>query len=332
MDPRNLCILVPDEEERELSDIQIQVPVDRQIVGIISRLDLRSTSSGHPFEGGRNNQGLERGQKTMSSLTTFQDQSDQRRMSHGVLTEAQVPEPEDTPLLSEEELAWNECIGAWTDGQSDAQDCGMCENAIEDSWDQGNEDTNESEERHLGPDLRQEFKNDRWLAGMQRDTDGKEMIAITSFPLNNANIKLERLCEPECYFHPIGYELGFLREYDDEPGPTMETIMRDSWNKFPRLEILKNLLGRVLARSFSLLNRAMKTEPRCHKLALTGALYHIRLLMAKFLKVCTWATQSQVITESRDSEPGSNCSRTSPWKVRQVTYRLRKQKLRTRLP
>jgi hypothetical protein len=52
-DPRNLCILLPDEQEQELSDMQIRVPVDRQIVGIIWRLDLRSTSSGHPFEGGR---------------------------------------------------------------------------------------------------------------------------------------------------------------------------------------------------------------------------------------------------------------------------------------
>jgi hypothetical protein len=61
-DPRNLCLLLPDDQERELSDIQIYVPVDRQIVRIISRLDLRSTSSGHLFKGGRNNQGLEPGQ------------------------------------------------------------------------------------------------------------------------------------------------------------------------------------------------------------------------------------------------------------------------------
>jgi hypothetical protein len=118
-DPRNLCILLPVDQELELFDIWIQVPVDRQIVGIISLLDLRSTSSGHPFEDGGNDQGLEPGEQIRSYLTTFQDQSDQSRMSHGLLTEAQGPEPEEAPSLSEEELAWNECIGAWTDGQSD---------------------------------------------------------------------------------------------------------------------------------------------------------------------------------------------------------------------
>jgi hypothetical protein len=65
-DSGNLCILLPDEQERQLSDMQIRVPVDRQIVGIVSQLDLRSTSSGHSFEAGRNNQGLEPGEQSMS--------------------------------------------------------------------------------------------------------------------------------------------------------------------------------------------------------------------------------------------------------------------------
>jgi hypothetical protein len=110
----------------------------------------------------------------MSYLTTFQDQSDERRMSHGLVTEAQGPEPEEPPLLSEEELAWNECIGAWTDGQSDAEDCQIWETAREDSRNQGNEHTNESEEPDLEPDLRQEIEDDRWFAGMQGHTDGKK--------------------------------------------------------------------------------------------------------------------------------------------------------------
>jgi hypothetical protein len=69
------------------------------------------------------------------------------------------------------------------------------------------------------------------------------MIDLSSFRLNKANIKPERLREPQSYFVPIAYELGFLREYEKRPGPNEERIMADSWNKSPGLEPLKNLLG-----------------------------------------------------------------------------------------
>jgi hypothetical protein len=92
--------------------MQIRAPIDRQIVDIISRLDLRPTSPVHPFQGGGNDQEIELGQPIISSLTTFQAQSDGHPMSHGLPIEAETTEPEDSPLLPEEEQTFNECIGA----------------------------------------------------------------------------------------------------------------------------------------------------------------------------------------------------------------------------
>jgi hypothetical protein len=114
---------------------------------------------------------------------------------------------------------------------------------------------------------------------MQEDTDDREMISITPFSFNRANVKLERPIERPleraCYFHQIGYELRFLREYEKEHVPNIEKIMGDLWHKCGRLESLKNILSRVLMKSFRLLNRAMKTEARSHNRALTDAFSHI---------------------------------------------------------
>jgi hypothetical protein len=101
--PRNLCILLPDDQEQKLRDMQIRVPIDRQIVDIISRLDLRPTSPVHPFQSGENGQEIELGQPTISSLTPFEAQSDGHPTSHGLPIEAETTESEDSPLLPEEE-------------------------------------------------------------------------------------------------------------------------------------------------------------------------------------------------------------------------------------
>jgi hypothetical protein len=119
--PRHFCILLPGDQEQKLCDMQIRVPIDRQIVEIISRLDLRPTSPAEPFQGGGNDQKAEPRQPTISSLMTFQRQSHVHPMSHGLPTEAEATEPRDLPLLPEEEQTCNEYIGAWTDSQSEGE-------------------------------------------------------------------------------------------------------------------------------------------------------------------------------------------------------------------
>jgi hypothetical protein len=84
--------------------------------------------------------------------------------------------------------------------------------------------------------------------------------------------------------------------------------MGDLWHKCGRLEFLKIILSRILTKSFRLLNRAMKPEARSQNRALIGALSHIQMLIAKYLKICTRAKQSQEITGSSDSEAERNRS------------------------
>jgi hypothetical protein len=59
-------------------------------------------------------------------------------MSHGLVTEAGATEPEEPPLFPEEEQTCHECIGAWRDRHSDAEECNVCEIAIEDNYNKRN--------------------------------------------------------------------------------------------------------------------------------------------------------------------------------------------------
>jgi hypothetical protein len=133
------------------------------------------------------------GQEASSSLTIFQDQSDEHPMSDGLETETEATEPEDGPLLPEEEQIYNESIGAWTDKESDGEEYNVCETAIEDNWNRQNEDTNESEDKYFQPDLRQELGDERYLTEMQEDTNAEEIIPRTPFTLNRADVKLKRM-------------------------------------------------------------------------------------------------------------------------------------------
>jgi hypothetical protein len=91
--------------------MQIRVPIDRHIVEIISRLDLKATSPVQPFQGGENDQEVKPGQQAISSLMMFQDQSDDYPMSDGLQTEAEAIESEDAPLPPKEEQTTMNTLG-----------------------------------------------------------------------------------------------------------------------------------------------------------------------------------------------------------------------------